>query len=535
MQAISSPRADLVRDMRDQVVGQSGSFQKLDWQTDRSNDFLVIASLAAFLHEGKAISLTNNQVEKYLIGSEAVPPTLRKDLLHILRIFEAIIDLGTSAFGVDGRVAPIEFVTVGILIHTRKTEWTVHQLSDAIGLMRKKIRKTDKQNIRNNPGVFKKMFNFASGLRPTMLDKAKKGGTVVADLAIQLPKSSKTTKLSVPMAAQRPRQTAKRRRSAIESDSDDSDDETRRPKSAPRLSSNKTLSPTKSLAKRKSSTGTVAVVAGSATPGASLAKKRNVTDPCQAKPLSQGPPSGSSKTRPSISINSKASTSTAPAPASSKTPTLITPCKPAPKTPTTPILPAFRIDKSSVSAQNPAQSGAWQAWHASQRPPVVTTAAPKTPPLTVPTLRRETSCPPVAHMPMSGPSKDPTLIKTERSTTPFISDGPQTAVPEISGKNRLAEFWATKASTATENRSPTVSPAISAFQPRFVSESANQVSMTTRDPRRLAQLSILRQDPTAAAGPNLLNSHHGSLGKIAEPGVAQSLLDSATAASRSTG
>ena len=62
------------------------------------------------------------------------------------------------------KVAPMEVVVIAILIHANKKRMSLVQLSEAIGLLRKDIRKTEK-DIRQNTRTMKLFLVFLKDLK----------------------------------------------------------------------------------------------------------------------------------------------------------------------------------------------------------------------------------------------------------------------------------------------------------------------------------------------------------------------------------
>lgn len=119
-------------------------------------------------------------LEHWLAGSD----DLDEEFCDSVRdTYEIFIDLAqneklSKVFRLSGvkKVAPVEFISISLLIHSNKGRMTKAQLSEAIGMMRTDIRKAEK-DIRTNTRQVKQILLFLKGLKVSDL-KPDKGNSV---------------------------------------------------------------------------------------------------------------------------------------------------------------------------------------------------------------------------------------------------------------------------------------------------------------------------------------------------------------------
>ena len=111
-------------------------------------------------------------IEAWLQERDELDDAFCEDVHNTYRIFCAMAKdpVLNKPFWLSGikKVAPMEVIAITVLIHANKLKMTMAQLSEAIGLMRKEIRKTEK-DIRQNTRTMKLILTFLKDLKVTKL------------------------------------------------------------------------------------------------------------------------------------------------------------------------------------------------------------------------------------------------------------------------------------------------------------------------------------------------------------------------------
>ncbi|RDX50683.1 hypothetical protein OH76DRAFT_1482098 [Lentinus brumalis] len=195
LQAITGPQADFVRDLLDTyVVDQLAA--DISWDVSRANDFRGLATAVYCISRWPHLSTlpTLNVLESWLQEPDDLDDEFCEDVRDTYRIFCALTKDAKlkQVFWMPGikKVAPMEVLAIAILIHANKKKMSMAQLSEAIGLMRVDIRKTEK-DIRQNSRMFKLVLTFLKDLRPSML---KANGDVPATRQQRTGKRKRTAK-----------------------------------------------------------------------------------------------------------------------------------------------------------------------------------------------------------------------------------------------------------------------------------------------------------------------------------------------------
>ncbi|RPD52550.1 hypothetical protein L226DRAFT_541090 [Lentinus tigrinus ALCF2SS1-7] len=173
LQAITGPQADFVRELLDNYVVDKLAAD-ISWDVSRANDFRVLATAVYSISRWPHLTSmpTLNVIESWLQEPDDLDDEFCQDIHDTFRIFCALAkDVKLNkVFWLPGvkKVAPMEVLAIAVLIHANKKKMSMAQLSEAIGLMRKDIRKTEK-DIRQNSRMFKLVLTFLKELRPSML------------------------------------------------------------------------------------------------------------------------------------------------------------------------------------------------------------------------------------------------------------------------------------------------------------------------------------------------------------------------------
>ena len=212
MQAITGPWPTLIREIQQEMLGESGFDGQLDWGHARGRDFQCLTSIVYLVDKPKAAVPGAPQLEKWLQENDPVPAKFRLEVFDTFRIFGKLVRKFRNTFHKPTKVAPVEFVMIGVLIHTWRLKLSPTQLSSAIEKMRADVR-TKYIDIRQNTKVSKTMLEF--------LKKKVKPSELKSDNQGDKPASSKASHTQSSTAS-------KRKRAAFSSD-ESSDSESLKP------------------------------------------------------------------------------------------------------------------------------------------------------------------------------------------------------------------------------------------------------------------------------------------------------------------
>lgn len=162
MQALTGPWPTFVRELQDEVLGESGFEGHLDWGHARGRDYQCLATIALLIDKSKLVKKTypgHPQLEKWLNTSGEVPAKFRNDVFNTMRIFVDLVKNFKTTFHKPNKLAPVEFVMVGLLVYTHRTKLSMTQLNSAIKEMRVDVR-SQYDDIRSNTKVSRCLFEF---------------------------------------------------------------------------------------------------------------------------------------------------------------------------------------------------------------------------------------------------------------------------------------------------------------------------------------------------------------------------------------
>ncbi|KII92105.1 hypothetical protein PLICRDRAFT_172244 [Plicaturopsis crispa FD-325 SS-3] len=183
LQAIDSPWAEWISDLEARfVASDDGLAQTLQWDTTRGRDFQCIAQVV-YCCDGlrssppQQLLPTAAKLELFLTRVDAPPPQFKKDIGDVLRAFLHIASEPKLNFGftkIDKRVAPAEFVFIGVLLYVMRQ--SPHEdRADAIYALRHNVRDTH-VDVRNNKRVGETLWEFIAS-KPGMPQGSSNGGT----------------------------------------------------------------------------------------------------------------------------------------------------------------------------------------------------------------------------------------------------------------------------------------------------------------------------------------------------------------------
>ncbi len=146
----------------------------ITWDTTRANDFRGLATAVYTMSRWpKVTTLPSLQVmEVWLQEPDELDEEFCEDVHNTYRIFcamakDPILNKPLWLSGIK-KVAPVEVIGITILIHAHKLKLTMAQLSEAVGLLRKDVRKTEK-DIRQNTRTMKLIIAFVKDLKVNQL------------------------------------------------------------------------------------------------------------------------------------------------------------------------------------------------------------------------------------------------------------------------------------------------------------------------------------------------------------------------------
>ncbi|KAG1802727.1 uncharacterized protein HD556DRAFT_708729 [Suillus plorans] len=169
LQAISSPWADWIADLelRHVNVDHKGLASVLEWDTTRGRDFQCIAQLI-YCCDGLPDHLlpTAQKLEKWLKRVDKPPTKFMALINDVLSEFWHIAtdsELNAAFTEVDKRVAPVEFVFVGVILFLLRDDHTSEEKANAVLHMRLRIREQFR-DVRNNGVVGKALWSFVDSI-----------------------------------------------------------------------------------------------------------------------------------------------------------------------------------------------------------------------------------------------------------------------------------------------------------------------------------------------------------------------------------
>jgi hypothetical protein len=191
LQAISSPWADWIADLelRHVNIDNRGLASVLEWDTTRGRDFQCIAQLIYCCDGLPDHPLpTAQKLEKWLKRVDKPPTKFMTEINDVLSDFWHIAtttELNAAFTEVDKRVAPVEFVFIGVILYLLRKEHTVEDRANAILHMRLRIREQFR-DVRNNGVVGKALWSYVDSI-------TGKSGLRVLDASAPVPAIASTS------------------------------------------------------------------------------------------------------------------------------------------------------------------------------------------------------------------------------------------------------------------------------------------------------------------------------------------------------
>ncbi|PCH34561.1 hypothetical protein WOLCODRAFT_78807 [Wolfiporia cocos MD-104 SS10] len=173
LQAISSPRANLIRDLLSRYV-HDGLAAALDWEVSRGADFRCLTHVVYNIEKWSTSPTFPGMVQLQKMMQQPNEPE-EKFVSQVHQTFQVFLMLAqdprySAAFRLADvkKLAPVEFIAIATLIHVHKYKLTPAQLAEAIVLMRRTVR-ADEVDIRMNSRVNKQFVDFIKDLKVSQL------------------------------------------------------------------------------------------------------------------------------------------------------------------------------------------------------------------------------------------------------------------------------------------------------------------------------------------------------------------------------
>ncbi|KAJ7063429.1 hypothetical protein C8F01DRAFT_1132989 [Mycena amicta] len=156
LKVLSTPRANFVRQLQETFLNNdesSLSEGSLSWKRSRGSDWRCVAQMLQSIHSGKQSSFST--LEKWLSDPVAVDKSFSSAIENTFHVYEAL----AAQESVLDKIAPIEFIGVGILLHKFRNSLTVAGLGKAVKAMRQELRVVT-DDIRNNSRLQRAITTF---------------------------------------------------------------------------------------------------------------------------------------------------------------------------------------------------------------------------------------------------------------------------------------------------------------------------------------------------------------------------------------
>lgn len=176
LQVIKTKRADFVRELQNKYMKEEGKLcgGALEWDTGRGSDFRCLSQAVNYMDkfdtDGTIKTLSIQQTEKWLNIERGLAPDFERSVQDAYDIFANMVQdkKHNHVFKKPGKVSPIEFIMMGVMIFTYKGEASMAQLAAGIQQMRTDVRVTH-VDIRMNTRVTKDFIDFIAKWKPPMI------------------------------------------------------------------------------------------------------------------------------------------------------------------------------------------------------------------------------------------------------------------------------------------------------------------------------------------------------------------------------
>ncbi|KAH6894806.1 hypothetical protein BKA70DRAFT_1117452 [Coprinopsis sp. MPI-PUGE-AT-0042] len=183
LQVTNTHRSTFVRSLVNKHIKDGGlSSDHLEWDTSRGSDFRCLAQ-ALYLLERWGPTLktigTILQLDKWLAATTPLDPGFKADMEDTFDIFSELTQNAAynKCFKNPGKVSPIEFIGISVLIGTLRKKLTMKQLGSAIAALRSGLREVH-VDVRMNTRVSRTVLELIRGMKPSQF--AQDSGPVAA-------------------------------------------------------------------------------------------------------------------------------------------------------------------------------------------------------------------------------------------------------------------------------------------------------------------------------------------------------------------
>ncbi|KAF9485282.1 hypothetical protein BDN70DRAFT_871293 [Pholiota conissans] len=168
LQAIASPWAEWISNLEARHVRvEAGLAQKLDWDVTRGRDFQNLAHMVyCCCNYPEEFLPTAQKIEKWIARVDPPGQQFQEDIENVLRrlwVIASTPPLNEGFKKIEKRVAPVEFVFIGVLLYVLRNQSREVQ-AKAIYILRSAVRE-DFKDIRNNTTVGKALWSYIQALK----------------------------------------------------------------------------------------------------------------------------------------------------------------------------------------------------------------------------------------------------------------------------------------------------------------------------------------------------------------------------------
>ncbi|KJA30200.1 hypothetical protein HYPSUDRAFT_126524 [Hypholoma sublateritium FD-334 SS-4] len=177
LQAISSPWGEWIGELESKHVNiEEGLGAKLSWDVSRGRDFQNIAHMIYCCdgYPNEQLLPTAQKIEKWISRADKPTVQFKEDIENVLRglwVIATTEELKSGFVDIPQRVAPVEFIFIGVLLYVLRHESRENQAS-AIFILRTTVRQ-EFADIRNNTNVGRALWSYIQSLRkhPTRMPR----------------------------------------------------------------------------------------------------------------------------------------------------------------------------------------------------------------------------------------------------------------------------------------------------------------------------------------------------------------------------
>ncbi|KAF7305055.1 hypothetical protein MKEN_01220500 [Mycena kentingensis (nom. inval.)] len=199
LKVLDTPRAKFVREVQEQYLDDEDSSlseANLNWARSRGSDFRCMAQMLQCCEAGlKQTSF--GSTEKWLTEDTAVSASFTSAVESTFLVYQAI----SAEASVLTKIAPVEFIAIGILIYKLRDKLTLEGVAKAVKAMRTDVR-TVELDVRNNSRTQKAMTTFIDKYKAPPLGRGELSAAESVR-AVSKPSAKTGTKRKAPAQANR--------------------------------------------------------------------------------------------------------------------------------------------------------------------------------------------------------------------------------------------------------------------------------------------------------------------------------------------